>query len=94
MYLLRYVQEKDQEAFRRRYFWAHDTVEGEGSNATSTKLLILPDGKMMTVERRRQMDAACADRPKIGDDRPNQVRNVTVCQADTCIEVGEGMLYC
>lgn len=68
-----FFQEKDQEAFRRRYFWAYDTVDGEGNNATSTKLLILPDGKMMSVERREQMDAACADRPKIGDDRPNQV---------------------
>lgn len=75
-------QEKDQEAFRRRYFWAYDTPDGEGNNATSTKLLILPDGKMMSVERREQMDAACADRPKIGDDRPNQVRHVefTRCQ--------------
>lgn len=69
------LQEKDQEAFRRRYFWAYDTTpEGEGNNATSTKLLILPNGKMMSVERREQMDAACADRPKIGDHRPNQVR--------------------
>lgn len=68
-------QEKDQEAFRRRYFWAYDTTpDGEGNNATSTKLLILPNGKMMSVERREQMDAACADRPKIGDSRPNQVR--------------------
>lgn len=72
----RVVQEKDQEAFRRRYFWAYDTTpDGEGVNATSTKLLILPNGKMMSVERREQMDAACADRPKIGDDRPNQVRH-------------------
>ncbi|CAN0218077.1 unnamed protein product, partial [Hapterophycus canaliculatus] len=68
------LQEKDQEAFRRRYFWAYDTTpEGEGNNATSTKLLILPNGKMMSVERRELMDAACADRPKIGDHRPNQV---------------------
>eukprot|EP00752_Nemacystus_decipiens_P007991 g7139.t1 len=68
------LQEKDQEAFRRRYFWAYDTTpDGEGNNATSTKLLILPNGKMMSVERREQMDAACADRPKIGDHRPNQV---------------------
>lgn len=72
----RIVQEKDQEAFRRRYFWAYDTTpDGEGVNATSTKLLILPNGKMMSVERREQMDAACADRPKIGDHRPNQVRH-------------------
>ncbi|CAM9149982.1 unnamed protein product [Ectocarpus sp. 4 AP-2014] len=69
------LQEKDQEAFRRRYFWAYDTTpDGEGNNATSTKLLILPNGKMMSVERREQMDAACADRPKIGDSRPNQVK--------------------
>lgn len=27
----------------------------------------------MSVERREQMDAACADRPKISDHRPNQV---------------------
>lgn len=72
---VRAVQEKDQEAFRRRYFWAYDTTpDGEGNNATSTKLLILPNGKMMSVERREKMDAACADRPKIGDHRPNQVR--------------------
>eukprot|EP00903_Cladosiphon_okamuranus_P011850 g11133.t1 len=68
------LQEKDQEAFRRRYFWAYDTTpDGEGNSATSSKLLILPNGKMMSVERREQMDAACADRPKIGDHRPNQV---------------------
>lgn len=68
------TQEKDQEAFRRRYFWAYDNADGgEGHNATATKLLILPNGNVMSVERREQMDAACADRPKISDHRPNQV---------------------
>lgn len=67
-------QEKDQEAFRRRYFWAYDNADGgEACNATATKLLILPNGSVMSVERRELMDAACADRPKISDHRPNQV---------------------
>lgn len=67
-------KDKDQEAFRRRYFWAYDnTEEGEGNNATASKLLILPNGKVMSIARRELMDAACADRPKIGDHRPNQV---------------------
>lgn len=79
------LQEKDQEAFRRRYFWAYDTTpDGEGNNATSTKLLILPNGKMMSVERREQMDAACADRPKIGDHRPNQVWHQNFLMQRTC----------
>ena len=78
LFLFLVVQEKDQEAFRRRYFWAYDTTpDGEGNNATSTKLLILPNGEMMSVERRAKMDAACADRPKIGDHRPNQVRHAS-----------------
>lgn len=46
---------------------------GEGNSATAAKLLILPNGHMMSVNRREEMDAACADRPKIGDHRPNQV---------------------
>ena len=67
-------KEKDQEAFRKRYFWAYEPTNGEGNNAVPIKLLMMPDGKMMSSERRAMMDAACADRPKIGDHRPNQVR--------------------
>lgn len=66
-------KEKDQEAFRKRYFWAYEPANGEG--AVPIKLLMMPNGKMMSVERRAEMDAACADRPKIGDHRPNQVGN-------------------
>lgn len=67
-------KEKDQEAFRKRYFWAYEPANGEGaSSAIPIKLLMMPNGKMMSAERRAEMDAACADRPKIGDHRPNQV---------------------
>ncbi|CAM9203798.1 unnamed protein product [Discosporangium mesarthrocarpum] len=63
------LHEKDLAAHRQKYFWAYDSKEGAAKN----KLLLMPSGKMMTAERRAIMDATCEARPKIGDDRPNQV---------------------
>ncbi|CAM9522453.1 unnamed protein product [Choristocarpus tenellus] len=63
------LQEKDLNARRKKYFWAYESAD----SADTTKLLLLPTGEIMKAERRALMDKACEARPKIGDERPNQV---------------------
>jgi len=56
-----------KEVHRRKYWWVYENE--------STSHLLLPgtSGQKMSEERRALMDAACADKKVIGDDRPSQL---------------------
>lgn len=60
---------KDQELHKRKYNWAFegDKAEKEGQQ----RLLLLSSGAAMTQRLLEAMDAACADKEKRGNDRPN-----------------------
>ena len=60
------IIEADQARHRASHSWAFDNG--------SSKTLLLTTGETMSVERRRLMDAACAPKPRLGDERSGRVQ--------------------
>jgi protein DGCR14 len=60
------IIEADQARHRASHSWAFDNG--------SSKTLLLTTGETMSAERRRLMDAACAPKPRLGDERSGRVQ--------------------